>query len=140
MAEPLFLSSMVAHQWQCDHFGHLNVRHYVAAFDDALFIMWKRIGLTVPALGSPGVIPVTAEIKTSFASETVAGTIANVQGRVLRVGTKSVTFRLELREEGSGRLLASCEAVEVFFDMQARVSSLIPDELRASLLERAEPS
>ncbi|SIT39803.1 conserved hypothetical protein [Paraburkholderia ribeironis] len=140
MAEPLLLSSIVAHQWQCDHFGHLNGRHYAAAFDDALFIFWKRLGLTVPASGSAGTIPVTVEIKMSFASETVAGTIANVHGKVLRVGSKSVTFRLELTEEGGGRLLASCEAVEVFFDMQARVSSHIPEELRSRVVELAEPA
>jgi acyl-CoA thioester hydrolase len=140
MTEPLLLSSIVAHQWQCDHFGHLNVRHYAAAFDDALFIFWKRLGFTVPALGGPGTMPVTAEVKTTFASETVAGTIANVHGKVLRVGSKSVTFRLEMTEEGDGRLLASCEAVEVFFDMQARVSNQIPEALRGRLLALAEPA
>lgn len=140
MAEPLLLSSIVAHQWQCDHFGHLNVRHYATVFDDALFIFWKRLGFTVPALGSPGTMPVTAEVKTTFTSETVAGTIANVHGEVLRVGTKSVTFRMELTEEGDGRLLASCEAVEVFFDMQARTSSHIPEDLRRRLKDLTVPS
>jgi acyl-CoA thioester hydrolase len=140
MAESLLLSSVVAHQWQCDHFGHLNVRHYAAAFDDALFIFWKRLGLTVPALGSPGTMPVTAEVRTSFASEAVAGTVAKVHGKVLRVGSKSVTFRMELTEERTDRLLASCEAVEVFFDMQARTSSPIPEDLRGRLFELAEPA
>jgi acyl-CoA thioester hydrolase len=133
------LGSIVAHQWQCDHFGHLNVRHYAAAFDDAIFILWKRLGLTFPVLGTPGTMPVTAEIKATFASETVAGTIGNVHGRVLRVGSKSVVLGLEMTEEGSGRLFASCEAVEVFFDMQARVSCRIPEDLRSRLLELVPP-
>ena len=140
MTETLLLGSIVAHQWQCDHFAHLNVRHYAAAFDDAIFILWKRLGLTAPVLGSPGTMPVTAEIKTTFASETVAGTIANVHGKVLRVGSKSVVLGLEMTEEGSGRFLASCEAVEVFFDMHARVSCCIPEDLRGRLLELVPPS
>jgi 2-(1,2-epoxy-1,2-dihydrophenyl)acetyl-CoA isomerase len=38
MTQDLRLTSIVAHAWHCDHFGHLNVRHYAAAFDDALFM------------------------------------------------------------------------------------------------------
>src|SRR5262245_36705108 len=134
MSEPLFLSSMVVHQWQCDHFGHLNVRHYGAAFDDAVFIFWQRLGAEIPALGAPGSRPVTAEVKTSFVSEAMPGTIARVNGRVLRVGNKSATLGLEMTDERTGRRLASCEVVEVFFDMQARQSRPIPEALRARLL------
>lgn len=133
MAEPLLLSSIVAHQWQCDHFGHLNVRHYAAAFDDAIFILWQRLGAVIPAPGCAGTMPVTAEARTSFASETLAGTIANVHGSILRVGNKSATFRLDMTEERTKRLLASCEIVEVFFDAQARQSRPIPDDLRQRL-------
>ena len=133
MADPLALTSIVAHQWQCDHFGHLNSRHYAAAFDDALFIFWGRLGMVPPALGQPGVMPVTAELKISYRSEAGTGTVARLTGRPLRVGTKSATLAFEMAEEGRGRLLASCEAVEVFFDMQARESRPIPDPLRQAL-------
>ncbi|MCW2239416.1 acyl-CoA thioesterase [Azospirillum canadense] len=134
MAEPLFLNSIVAHQWHCDHFGHLNSRHYAAAFDDALFLFWGQLGAIIPGRDEAGTIPVTAEMRTTFQSETLVGTIANLRGRVLRVGGKSVSLRLEMVEAQSDRPLATCEVVEVFFDMQARESRPIPDALRDRLL------
>lgn len=137
MAERIPLSSIVVHQWQCDHFGHLNVRHYAAAFDDGIFVFWQRLGAVPPALGEPGTMPVTAETRTSFTSEAVAGAIARLEGQVLRVGSKSATVRLEMLDERSGHLLASCEVVEVFFDMQARQSRPIPIALRTRLIAAA---
>lgn len=137
MTERIPLSSIVVHQWQCDHFGHLNVRHYAAAFDDGVFVLWHRLGAVTPARGKPCTIPVTAETKTSFVSEAIAGAIARLEGQVLRVGSKSVTLRLEMLEERSGQLLASCEVVEVFFDMQARQSRPIPSALRTRLMAAA---
>src|SRR5262245_32521425 len=134
MAEAFVLGSLVAHQWHCDHFGHLNTRHYAAAFDDALFAFWSQVGAVIPARGESGSMPVTAETKTSFKSEAIAGTIASVRGKVHRVGGKSVTLELAMTEVKSNRIIATCEVVEVFFDMQARESRPIPEALKARLL------
>lgn len=134
MAEVFVLGSLVAHQWHCDHFGHLNTRHYTAAFDDALFMFWQQIGIAIPRHGEPGSMPVTAEMKTSFKSEAIAGTVASVHGMVRRVGGKSVTLEFEMTETQTKRLIATCEVVEVFFDMQARASRPISEALKTRLL------
>lgn len=133
MTQDLRLTSIVAHAWHCDHFGHLNVRHYAAAFDDALFIFWARLGLPTPVQGQPATIPVTASTRTDFRAEIGVGTVAALYGRPLTVGGKSVTLAFDLRDEASGTVFATCEVVEVFFDMQARDSRPIPDSLRAAL-------
>lgn len=126
----LDLTAQVFHQWQCDHYGHVNTRAYAAAFDDAIFAFWSRT--RDPSAGSA--IPVTAEMKTAFVSEAAAGTVFAVRGSVVRVGTRSVTLRLEMSAvEPAGRLLASCDVVEVFFDPVERRSAAIPDGLRAHL-------
>ena len=124
------------HQWQCDHFGHVNTRSYAAAFDDAIFVFWSRLG--VRANGSS--IPVTAEMKTAFRSEASAGTVFDIRGRVMRVGTKSVTLRLEMSDAGpDGELLSTCDVVEVFLDPTARSSAAIPEDVRSRLVAIAEP-
>jgi len=127
------VSSFVAHQWHCDHFGHLNARHYAAAFDDAVFIFWNGLGLVVPAQGKDGTIPVTGRLTIEYLSEAVAGTVLDIFATVARVGGKSVTVRFEMRDSRADRLVARCETIEVFFDARERVSAAIPAHIRAVL-------
>ena len=133
MQFPLHLSSLVAHAWHCDHFGHVNARHYAAAFDDALFIFWSHAGVQIPGPGQPGTIPVTAQLKIDYRVEIKAGEILHIEGQPARIGSKSVTLALTMREAATGRIAATCEVVEVFFDALARDSAPIPDPIRARL-------
>lgn len=133
MQFPATLNSLVAHQWHCDHFGHLNARHYAAAFDDALFIFWTHAGVEIPQPGQPGVIPVTAQLKIDYRSEVTAGQVLSILGQPLRIGGKSVTLALTMQEAATGRITATCEVVEVFFDALARQSAPVPDHVRAAL-------
>ncbi|MCO6057504.1 acyl-CoA thioesterase [Pseudomonas sp. MOB-449] len=136
--ESIFLSASVVHQWHCDHYGHLNTRHYAALFDDAIFLFWGRFGVQLPEEGASSVVPVTAEMKTGFLSETRAGTIVSICVHVVRVGAKSVTLHFEMSEARSDKLLATCDAVEVFFDTQSRTSQAIPAALRDRLQTEVE--
>ena len=123
------LTAQVFHQWNCDHFGHVNTRAYAAAFDDAIFAFWA--GMRDAA--AQNVIAVTAEMKTSFVAEAGPGTVFEVRGRVGRVGTKSTSLRLEMTTANSREVLATCDAVEVFFDPSSRKSAAIPDDIRTRL-------
>jgi acyl-CoA thioesterase FadM len=127
------VSSFVAHQWHCDHFGHLNARHYAAAFDDAVLIFWNGQGLVVPTQGEDGTIPVTGRLTIEYLSEALAGTVLDIFVKIGRVGGKSVTICFEMRDSRASRLVATCETIEVFFDARERVSAAIPAHIRASL-------
>lgn len=133
MRFPVPLNSVVAHQWHCDHFGHLNARHHAAAFDDAIFIFWTHAGVEIPPPGQPGVIPVSAQLKIDYRSEVMAGQILQISGQPVRIGGKSVTLALTMQEMTTGRTVATCEVVEVFFDALARQSAPVPDHVRAAL-------
>lgn len=124
------LTTVVVHQWQCDHFGHLNVRNYAALFDDAIFVFWGKLD----AGTQRGVVPVSAEIKLNFRSEVGAGTIATIRSQVLCVGSKSVKLHMELVDTRTQALYATCETVEVFFDLNTRESAPIPEIIRARLI------
>ncbi|MBL4928988.1 acyl-CoA thioesterase [Fuscibacter oryzae] len=129
MTETRVVSSFVAHTWLCDHFGHLNVRHYAGAFDDATFIFWDGIGFR-PGDGRP--MPVTLEVKTAFKHEALAGTVGRITAVVTKVGQKSVGLRFDMHD-AEGTLLASCDVIEVFMDATSRQSCAIPDALRNRL-------
>ncbi|WP_203427153.1 thioesterase family protein [Sinorhizobium sp. BG8] len=123
------LTSFVVHQWQCDHFGHLNVRHYASMFDDAIFVFWNRAGLKRNSV----VVPVTASMKLTFRSEVSAGTVVRIESLVERVGGKSVTIVFRMLDSTDASLLAESEVVEVFFDLGSRESRPVPDKIRSSL-------
>lgn len=127
---PITLTAVVAHQWHCDHFGHLNARHYASAVDDALFIFWARAGVKAPQKGSEGTMPVSAELKLTYIAEVHAGAALDLSATILRVGNKSVTLLIEMRDIVTNELVATAEVAEVFFDAVLRRSAPIPDVVR----------
>lgn len=130
MAEAVIMAAF--HNWHCDHFGHVNVRHYAAVFDDAIFAFWDRMGAA-----RSGTVPVTARLTTTFVSEATAGEIVAVHASVLRIGGKSTTVELAMSRMGDGAPLAKCETVEVFFDTKTRSSCAMPDHVRSALEARS---
>ncbi|NVO24765.1 acyl-CoA thioesterase [Donghicola mangrovi] len=121
----------VFHNWHCDHFGHVNVRHYAGVFDDAIFAFWTRMGAA-----KSGIVPVTATITTAFKSEVQAGDVVQIMASVTRIGGKSATITLTMQDP-TGGIRATCEVVEVFFDMATRHSAPMPDAVRQALTEAA---
>ena len=123
----------VVHAWMCDHYGHLNVRYYAHLFDDASWVMWSVFGVPTASLKALGVHTVVARTETDMREELTAGTIVQVRSRIVRVGSKSVTYEQELVGADTGTVHAQQRAVEVFFDPETRTSAPVPDSVRAAL-------
>lgn len=122
------LTAVVVHRWLCDHFGHMNVRHYAGAFDDATFVLWNKAGFVA---GGDARMPVTLETRTQFRQEAQEGAILHVSAGVVRIGGKSVSLRFTLTDGES--VIATCDVVECFIDPATRSSCAIPDAIRSSL-------
>lgn len=134
MAGWLELVRGVVHPWHHDHFGHMNVRHYAPFFDDATYHLWTLLGLPYSEMiAQHGVHTVAAKATTSFIRELMAGDLIVIDGAVLRIGTKSVTFQLRMHHADTGALHATYDSVEVFFNPGTRASAAIPDVVRAKL-------
>lgn len=126
----------VVHPWHHDHFGHMNVRHYAPFFDDAVYHMWTLLGTPYSKmLSEHGVHTVSAEARTAFVKELVAGDLIVIEGVVSRIGTKSTSFHLRMLHADTGERHATYDLVEVFFDPESRSSAPIPDAVRERLLE-----
>ena len=134
MARKIDLTRGVVHPWHHDHFGHMNVRHYAPFFDDASYHLWTCLGLPYSAmLDAYGIHCVTAQATTNFLKELTAGDLIRIDGTVVRVGTKSVTFRLAMHHADTGETHATYDLVEVFFDPKTRTSTAMPEAVRQSL-------
>lgn len=132
MSDPILIS--VFHQWHCDHFSHVNTRHYAALFDDAVCAFWSGIGADLT-----GIVPVTAQMATRFHAEGLAGLAVRIHAQIKRVGRKSVTLDLQMTDP-TGRMLACCEIVEVFFNTATRQSAEMPDRIRVVIDSNADAS
>jgi acyl-CoA thioester hydrolase len=117
----------------CDHYGHLNVRHYASLFNDAAWQMMTLGGISMADLKARGLGTVVATLTIDFHHEVTAGALVLIRGAITKVGSKSLAHELRLYETGTMTHCATQKSVEVCFDMTARASAPFPDDLRAAL-------
>lgn len=121
----------VVHPWLCDTMGHLNVRHYMAMFDDASFQLLGLIAGGAHALEEQGLGWADVKHVVQYGREVRAGALVLVRSSVLRVGNTSIVAAHEMADAIEGESLATLEAVTVLFDLRARKAAALPEPLRA---------
>jgi acyl-CoA thioester hydrolase len=127
------LSRGIVMPLHCDAYGHMNVRHYAAFFDDAGWHMLAKAGVSLDQLRAQGLGSVVASLTIDFHHELTAGQLLLVTGSFARVGAKSISHELRLYESESMTHCATQKTVEVCFDTNARVSAAWPDDLRSKI-------
>jgi acyl-CoA thioester hydrolase len=123
---------------QCDAYGHMNVRHYAAFFDDAGWHILGAAGVSLDDLRAKGLGSVVASLTIDFHHELTAGQLVLVTGAFTRVGRKSFHYEMRLYESASMTQCATQKTVEVCFDTKARASAMLPDEVRGKIQRAIE--
>jgi acyl-CoA thioester hydrolase len=118
---------------QCDIYGHMNVRHYAACFDDAGWHFPRMAGVSLEEIRARGLGTVVATLGIDFHHEIRAGQLVLVKGAVMRVGTKSFSHEMRLYEADSMTHCATQKTVEVCFDTKARKGVALPEDVKAKL-------
>ena len=125
----------------CDLYGHMNVRHYAAFFDDAGFQIMGKAGVSLTELRGRGLGSVVASLTIDFHHELTAGQLILIIGAITRVGQKSAMSEMRMYDADTMTHCATQKTVEVFFDTAKRASVPIPQDVRAKLVAAiAEPS
>ena len=117
----------------CDAYGHLNVRHYAAMFDEAGWHILARAGVSLTDLRSRGLGSVVASLTIDFHHEITAGQLVLVTGAFTRVGQKSFGYEMRLYEADSMIHCATQKTTEVCFDTTRRASVPLPDDVRGAI-------
>jgi acyl-CoA thioester hydrolase len=125
---------------QCDAYGHLNVRHYAAMFDEAGWHMLSKSGVSLASLRSRGLGSVVATLTIDFHHELTAGQLVLVTGALTRVGRKSFSYVMRLYEADSMTHCATQRTVEVCFDTTRRIAALLPEDIRSQLARQTSGS
>jgi acyl-CoA thioester hydrolase len=118
---------------QCDVYGHMNVRHYAACFDDAGWHFPRMADLSLEEIRARGLGTVVATLTIDFHHEIRAGQLVLIKGAVTRVGTKSFSHEMRLYEADSMTHCATQKTVEVCFDTRARKGVPLPEDVKAKL-------
>ena len=131
------LSRSVVMPAHCDHYGHMNVRHYAALFDDAGWHVLARAGVSLTDLRSRGLGSVVATLTIDFHHEMTAGQLSLITGAITRVGQKSYSYELKLYDADSMTHCATQKTTEVCFDTTRRRSAPWPEDIQATLARHA---
>jgi acyl-CoA thioester hydrolase len=118
----------------CDIYGHMNVRHYAACFDDAGWHFPRMAGFSLEEFRARGLGTVVATLTIEFHHEIRAGQLILIRGAVARVGNKSFAHQMRLYEADSMTHCATQQTVEVCFDTAARKGVLLPEDIRQKLV------
>lgn len=114
-----------------DAFGHVNQAVY-QTYSEEIVDDWFRhvLGLGSREVWNYVVVRLTTDYRSELRldDEQVTGTAS-----LVRLGTSSVTLRLELRAASDGRIAAETECVFAAWDPRARTSRPLTDDERARL-------
>jgi acyl-CoA thioester hydrolase len=117
--------------WECDANGHMNVRFYVAKFDEGTWQFMAWIGASREELRRRNCGPMAVSQNISYKRELVPGDTVAVRTSVVALGTSSCRFRHVMTDTADGAVVAEMEIVGVFVDLATRKPMPVWPELRA---------
>jgi acyl-CoA thioester hydrolase len=127
----------IVHPWCCDVMGHMNTRHYLAMFDDAGYLLLNEATgwhATSEAWQGRGWADVHNSI--DYLAELRAGELVEIQGGISAIGNSSFTASYFMRNKVTGDIAAKMMAKLIYFDLVARKSMLLTDEIKQQLQQR----
>ncbi len=123
----------VVYPFQCDHQGHLTTMHYVGMFDVAFWHQISAMGFTRAYLDARNRGFVDVKDTLNYKAEITVGGLVVIDSHLVRIGGKSVTALFTMRDAESGEIAATSEKVTVYFDLEARRSVSLPDDMREAM-------
>lgn len=116
----------IAHPWLCDQLGHLNTRHYVGMFDDAMQVFLNLAGHQL----SPGFGWADVQQTIDYKGEVLPGSIIKIDCGIIKIGGKAIKIRQTLINTTKDEIAAVNEGIVVLFDTNQRTAVTAPQILR----------
>ncbi len=116
-----------------DDNGHMNMRWYLAIFDDAGDDLHQRVGLTPEFHRRNGSGTVDLEHHLHFLAETMPGDNVAVYARLVAQSDKRLHYLMFLVNETRGTLSSIFECMNAFLDRRSRKTAPFPPEIAAKI-------
>jgi acyl-CoA thioester hydrolase len=130
--EPACLRMTVPDTYR-DENGHMNVRWYLAIFDEAGYTLHARLGLTPEFHQAGATGTMDLENHTNFLHEVLAGDRIAIFARLVARSPKRVQYLMFMVNETRGNLAALFECVNAFTDLKLRKTAPFPQEVAAQI-------
>jgi acyl-CoA thioester hydrolase len=116
-----------------DVMGHMNVRHYIAIFDEAAWRFFASFGMDEAyyAGGEGGGFALQQSVR--YLAECRVGDVVSVRARLIGRSAKRIHFMLFMVNETNGTLAATIETLGAHADMRIRRMSPYPPDLAAKI-------
>lgn len=118
--------------WEIDIMGHMNVRHYMAKYDDATLQLFGMLGLTIAYFRAENRAMGAVQQNLSYRKELFAGDLLVIRSEVLELGDRKLHFLHRMVELTSGEEAASADMIGVHFDRGTHRSIAFPEPIRAA--------
>ncbi len=122
--------------WECDEVGHMNVRYYVAKFDEASWQLMAKVGLTPSYLRSNNKSVVSVEQHIKYINELLPGDLVVVQSKVLEIKKSFIKFYHCMINSQTGQIAAEMTVVGVHLDLITRKPSTIPQSIANTIISK----
>ncbi len=123
------------HTWQCDHMGHANLRAYGEFFEQALWHVFQRIGITPSVLRGDVLRMAGVQQSIRYRKELLPGDLIVVRSGLSEFGERSLKMVHEMQHIESGEVCATCELTAVCIDAQTRKPRTFPADVAAKAKE-----
>jgi acyl-CoA thioesterase FadM len=130
--EPLCLRTTVPESYR-DSNGHMNVRWYIALFDDAGDTLHDWMGVTPAYHKAHGSGTFDLEYHVNFLREVLPGEDVTIYVRLVAYSEKRLHYVMFLVNRTRGTLAATLECINAFADLRVRRTAPWPPETAAKL-------
>lgn len=120
----------------CDVNAHMNVKGYFDRFGIASGYLLKQAGLYYSDVVRSGHGIGTVSNTIRYRRELVDGDTYTIASAFVRLGRSSFRHVHKMTRESDGELSASSDMTEVLFDLRARASAPLSEEMRAGIEAR----
>lgn len=134
MLAPVCMSLTVPEEYR-DENGHMNMRWYLAIFDDAGDVLHDRVGLTREFHGKHGTGTFDLEHHLFFLSEVNPGDKLSIYMRFVSRSEKRLHYLMFMVNETRGKLASIFECMNAFADLSVRRTAPFPEEIARQIDE-----
>jgi acyl-CoA thioester hydrolase len=128
-----------AQPWFCDVMGHMNIRHYMAMFDESSYqLLFEVFGWAGNADNNGGQGWADVKHVIEYQAEVLAGDLLEVRAGITKVGNKSIGIRYEMINSVKKEVAATLDCVCVLIDLESRDAVPLSDEQRTRAMRHKE--